>query len=198
MLADVSRETAHALERYVDSLLRWNARINLIGRGTVGDVWDRHIVDSAQLCRHAGAPDRWVDFGSGGGLPALVVAILAKEGGRPASVTCIESDRRKCAFLSSISRDLHLPVSIVAGRIEAADPVQADVVSARALAPLSRLLAYAERHLAPSGICLFPKGKSWRMELETARRAWHFSCEVLPSATDRDAVVLKIGDLSRA
>ncbi len=194
---DVSRETFGQLERYAALLTKWNEKINLVGRRTIGDLWSRHILDSVQVYRAAPPCRRWLDLGSGAGLPGAVVAILAKGQGTSTRVTCVDSDLRKGAFLRVVAHDLDVPLEVVTARIEDLPPCGADVVSARALAPLPVLLPLAARHLAHGGICLFPKGKSWREELEAARRSWHFSCDVLPSRTRADAVILRIGEPSR-
>ena len=194
----VSRETKALLDRYAELLTRWTARVNLVARGTVPDLRTRHIADSLQLADHGSLDAHWTDLGSGGGLPGAVLAAAMTGEGARGHVTCIESDRRKCAFLTTVAQELGLPMTVIAARAEAASPTESGVVTARALAALPQLLSYAQRHMAEHAICLFPKGKTWREELEAARATWHFSCDVRPSATDPEAVILKIGDLVRA
>lgn len=195
---DVSRETLDRLTLYHDLLAKWGQRINLVSRATLDDVWSRHFHDSAQLLDLA--PDHarlWADLGSGAGFPGLVVAILAAESRPELRVRLIESDQRKAAFLRAVCRETGIVADIVADRIESAEPCGADVVSARALAPLADLLGMAERHLASGGVCLFPKGARYRDEVAEALETWTFRCEEYRSETDAEAVILKIGGIGR-
>jgi 16S rRNA (guanine527-N7)-methyltransferase len=188
----VSRETLARLEIMVETLLRWQKAINLVGRATLDDLWARHILDSAQLVPLTPpAAKSLVDLGSGAGFPGLVLAALRPE----LDITLIESDARKSAYLGEAARKMGLPrqPKIVVSRIEAAPPAQADVVTARALAPLGQLLAWAHRHQANPAICLFHKGKDWQAELTGAMKDWEIECTPQPSVTDRDAVILRIG-----
>ena len=194
---DVSRETLAALEALVETLLKWQKAINLVGPATLGDVWSRHIVDSAQLLPLIPAAAKSLaDLGSGAGFPGLVLAAMRPE----LDVILIESDARKAAFLGEAGRrmgqagGLKKQPKIVIGRVEAVAPAGADVVTARALAPLGQLLVWADRHRSDPAICLFHKGKDWQVELTDARRGWDISVQHFPSATDRDAVLLRIGD----
>lgn len=193
---DVSRETCDRLEQHLELLRKWNPRINLVSRSTIEDAALRHIVDSAQLLKLHPAPvTHWVDLGSGGGFPGVVVAILLAELNPACRVTLIESDTRKATFLRTVLRETSVSARVLAMRIEDAEPQEADIVSARALAPLPKLLALARRHLRPGGKGLFPKGETWGKELEDARLEWQFSCVAHTSATNTTAVVLEIGDL---
>lgn len=194
---DVSRETMDRLKTYVGLLKKWNPAINLVARGTLDDAWSRHILDSAQLFALAPSTARtWLDLGSGGGFPGMVNAILAAERNSNSTHTLVESDQRKCAFLSQVARDLSLEVNVVATRIENLSPLCADVITARALAPLPRLLDLAAPHLAPNGICLFLKGARHREEIAEARVQWHMSYELTPSITDPDSVIMKLKALA--
>ncbi|MFN4056596.1 MAG: 16S rRNA (guanine(527)-N(7))-methyltransferase RsmG [Roseinatronobacter sp.] len=197
---DVSRETIERLQDYVELLLKWNAKINLIGPATSSDVWGRHINDSAQIFALSPPSVRhWVDLGSGGGLPGLVVAIIGQAQAPDARFTLIESDQRKAAFLLTVARTLHLDrVTVLPERIELAPPQGADIVSARALAPLPQLVAYVHRHLSQIGVALLPKGRSYETELAAARQDWHFDLTTHESQTDPMARVLEIKDISRA
>lgn len=190
----VSRETHDRLRVLAALLVKWNPAINLVSRTTVGMAWQRHIVDSAQLFR-ADPFSHWVDLGSGGGFPGLVIAVLAQEKYPEGRVTLVESDQRKCAFLREAARQLGVLVQIQQLRAEALAPLGADTISARALAPLDRLLGYAHRHLAPGGVGVFPKGAGWRDELDAARKVWIFEAETVTSVTDPEAVVLTVKGL---
>ncbi|MDU8927979.1 16S rRNA (guanine(527)-N(7))-methyltransferase RsmG [Alisedimentitalea sp. MJ-SS2] len=195
---DVSRETFDRLRIYADLLEKWNPRINLVAKSTLLDLWQRHFLDSLQVFRllDAAVP-HWADLGSGGGFPGLIVAIAAAEAGNPAKTTLVESDQRKAAFLRTVLRETSVSAQVIAQRIKKVPPLRADVLSARALAELSTLLEFAHLHLADGGTCLFPKGRNWKSELQTAQKAWHFSFEAIPSQTDSEAVILKIKGIAR-
>ncbi len=195
---DVSRETRERLEIYSNLLKKWNPKINLVSRSTMGGVWKRHFADSAQLTLAAPEAVRnWVDLGSGGGFPGLVVAIMAMERKSPERVILVESDLRKAAFLRAVIRETGAPAEVLTRRIEALEPMGADILSARALAPLTNLLAFAERHLRPDGFALFPKGGAWKKEIHEARQRWKFDSVIVKSKTCPDAVILRISGVSR-
>ncbi len=184
-------EVLARLRAYAAALRKWSGAINLVAPATLPEVWARHIADSAQLWPMAPAGVRhWADLGSGGGLPGLVIAILAR--GRGPRVTLVESDRRKAAFLRAQIAELGLNATVAAARAEELSALDADVVSARALAPLDRLLPLVERHLAPGGTALLPKGRGWATELAAAAPGPMFHVEHLPSATDPDARILRL------
>jgi 16S rRNA (guanine527-N7)-methyltransferase len=195
---DVSRETAGRLAEYAELLRAWNPKINLVSKQTLADLETRHFADSAQLL--ALAPPQaatWADLGSGGGFPGLVIAILAAEARPALRITLVESDQRKAVFLRTVAQRTGIPTTVLADRIESIPPLGTDVLSARALAPLATLLDYADRHLAPSGTALFPKGANWRAEVDEALERWRFRCENLPSATSPDGAILRIGEIHR-
>lgn len=194
---NVSRETIARLEIYEELLRKWNPAINLVSSRTLEQLWTRHFIDSAQLDRLAAPRGRWADLGSGGGFPGLVVAILRSEDAYP-SVTLVESDARKVAFLETVLRATGVSAAVLHERIEAVPGLAADVVSARALAALPKLLSYAARHLDPDGTALFLKGESWRAEIEASRQDWSFDLETVASITDPQSVVLVIKGIARA
>jgi 16S rRNA (guanine527-N7)-methyltransferase len=192
-LRGVSRETLDRLETYLDLLKRWQRTINLVGASTLADPWRRHILDSGQLWRFWPPGARvLVDLGSGAGLPGLVLAIL----GAPV-VHLIESDRRKASFLREAARACGAVVTVHAARIEDVPPLAADVITARALAPLPELLALAEPHLRPGTIGLFLKGRQAETELTLARESWTMSAEREPSLSDPDSQALIISEVRR-
>ena len=192
-LVPVSRETLSRLEAYAQLLIRWSARINLVGRDTLPDLWRRHILDSAQLYRWVpGSAGNLIDLGSGAGLPGLVLAILGVPG-----VELIEADSRKAAFLREAARIADADVTIRACRVEAVPPHPADVVTARACARLDRLLGLAERFLTLDTLCLFPKGERFADELTAARKAWTMNVSVEPSLSDRRGVILRLQQVAR-
>lgn len=186
-LIDVSRETSERLAAYVALLTKWNAKINLVGPATLADVWRRHILDSAQIHPLVAGAGVLVDLGSGAGLPGLILAIL----GGP-QVHLIESDARKCAFLHEAARVTGAKLTIHNKRIEAAPLLEADVVTARALAPLAQLLDHAVRFLKPAGKCVFLKGARQADELTDARKSWHMRVTERPSLSDPSGVILEV------
>ena len=193
---NVSRETSERLDIYLSLLRKWSPKINLVSPSSLKEAARRHFDDSLQVASLCPKNAKtWVDLGSGGGFPGAVVAIALREKGL--MVTLIESDQRKAAFLRSVSRETNTPFTVLANRIEAVDPLQSDVVSARALAPLVDLLTYTERHVGSGGISLFMKGGTWRNEVTDAQKKWRFTYEAHTSVTHPDAAVMEIGDLSR-
>ena len=234
----VSLETSERLDALCAALIKWNRSVNLVGKTTLDSLWKRHVLDSAQVFDAADSDGGiWADFGTGGGFPGLVVAILAAERNtgfrvvcvesdarkagflRAAAgtlglnidvvailaaernagfrVVCVESDARKAGFLRAAAGSLGLDIDVVARRIENAAPLGASIISARALAPLAKLLEYAERHLSPDGECVFLKGRNWRKEIADAALGWKFDHVHIPSATAPDSVVLKLGGITR-
>ena len=192
-LTGVSRETLARLEAYAALLAQWNERINLVSRDTLRDVWRRHFLDSAQLLPHVPAGTRSLaDLGSGAGFPGLVLAILGVCG-----VELVESDARKCAFLREAARIADAPVRVHHARIEAVPSHEVDVVTARACAPLDRLLVMAQRFIAPHTICLFLKGERAGEELTAARRGWTMRAACHPSRADPRGVILKLEQITR-
>jgi 16S rRNA (guanine527-N7)-methyltransferase len=192
-LVPVSRETLGRLEAYAELLTRWSARINLVGRDTLPDLWRRHILDSAQLHRFIpSSAQNLIDLGSGAGLPGLVLAILGVPG-----IELVEADSRKAAFLREAARITGAEVMIRPCRIQAVPPHPVDVVTARACAPLDRLLDLAASFLAPEAVCLFPKGERFNEELTLARKAWTMNVTVEQSLSDRRGVVLRLQQVAR-
>ena len=182
-LLRVPRETLDRLQAYLDLLAVWQRRINLVGPATLADPWRRHVVDCGQLWRFW--PDEartLVDLGSGAGLPGLVLAVL----GVP-TTHLVESDRRKAAFLREAARACGVQATVHAARIEDLPPLLgADVVTARALAPLPELLALAEPQLRPGAVCLFLKGRAAEAELTLARETWKMAVDRRASLSDPD------------
>ena len=192
-LSGVSRETLARLEAYAELLVRWSARINLVGANTLGDLWRRHFLDSAQLFTHVPqGTQSLIDLGSGAGFPGLVLAISGVPG-----VELIEADARKCAFLREVARVAAAPVIIRNARIEAVPPHIADVVTARGCAPLDRLLVLAQPFIGPDTVCVFPKGERAREELTAAEQAWTMDAIFHESCTDRRGVILCLRRVAR-
>lgn len=196
---DVSRETVQTLLDFEMLLRKWTTAINLVSKSTVSEIWQRHISDSAQIFQYlpAGAKN-WLDLGSGGGFPGIVVSILARELAPGLRVTLVESDRRKATFLRQAAQQFGLDVVVLDKRIESIPPQAADVLSARALSPLSDLLSHASTHLHPAGVAIFPKGARYNEELAEARSTWVFDVEIKPSCSDPGAAILVIRNIHRA
>ena len=192
--ANVSRETLERLKLYAALLEKWNRRINLVGRGTVDDLWRRHMLDSAQLLPLIPADAKsLVDLGSGAGFPGLVLAICGVQ-----NVHLIESDRKKCSFLREATRATGAGVTIHNCRIEEIESFQADIVTSRALAPLPKLLDMAGRFIEKHSILLFLKGKHADRELTDAAKEWNMRIDRIPSHTDSDGTILRLEAISRA
>jgi 16S rRNA (guanine527-N7)-methyltransferase len=195
---DVSRETMARLGSHLALLERWNPRINLVSRSTLADAWSRHFADSAQLWRLRPPDARlWLDLGSGAGFPGLVIAALAAEASPGLHVRLVESDQRKAAFLREAARAAGLSVEVLDARIESLPPQGADVVSARALAPLAGLLPMLEKHRRPGGIGLFPKGGAVHKEIADASGHWRFDHKIYASLIEQKAAIVEIGAIDR-
>ncbi len=185
------------LERFASLLGAWQASHNLVSRSALGDLWERHIADSLQLLEHAPQFHEWVDLGSGGGFPGLVVAIAAKER-RDSRFTLVESNLKKVAFLRAAIRETGVNAVVAPERIETharKTAGQADVVSARALAPLPALCRLASPYLHRASVLLLLKGQDFVHEIELASKSWDFDVIASPSATDSSGRVLAIRNL---
>jgi len=199
----ISRDAWRRLKIYQECLEAWQQKMNLVSASTLDRVWERHFVDSLQLLHHLPPEAKTLaDLGSGAGFPGAVLAI-ARQG--TLSVTLIEADLKKCVFLENVSREIMIPHGPIASR-EAMIPFfirrarienlkempRQDVITARALAPLSLLLAYAAPLLKEDGICLFLKGKDADAEILEAQKKWEFTLEIFPSLTDSKGKILKL------
>jgi 16S rRNA (guanine527-N7)-methyltransferase len=192
-LTGVSRETLNLLCIYAELLTAWNRRINLVGRNTIGDLWRRHILDCAQLYPLIPREARvLVDLGSGAGLPGLVLAIL----GFP-ETHLIESDGRKAVFLREAIRVTGVRAVVHAIRLDRARAPPADVVTARALAPLGALLAISQRFLGPHSVCLFLKGRGIEEELTEANKEWNMKPYRQTSLSDPTGCILRLEAVTR-
>ena len=192
-MVDVSRETTERLGIFADLVLRWTPRINLISAGDRPHLWARHIEDSLQLV--ALMPpgiDRAVDLGSGGGFPGLVLAIATG-----VHFDLIESDHRKGAFLREAARATGAAATVHTCRIEDCSAAPAPIVTARALAPLPKLLALADPFLQPGGHALLMKGENAAAELTAAEKQWHMQVRHIASRTNPGAIILDITGLHR-
>jgi 16S rRNA (guanine527-N7)-methyltransferase len=184
------------LEQLQVLLTDWNERMNLVSAASLAEFWPRHVFDSAQLPPLAPDARRWVDLGAGAGFPGLVLAILLK-GVAGAKVHLVESQAKRCRFLEAVCAALALPAEVHNARAEALS-LKADVVTARAVAPLGRLLGFAQPYLARGAIGLFFKSEGVEAEIAEARQAWRFTCNVIPSLSDPRGRILKVEGLARA
>ena len=194
----VSRETQERLDLFVALLLAWQTKTNLVANSTLAELWTRHIEDSLQLAALAPNVARWCDLGSGGGFPAIVLAI-AQVGLPGAHVDLIESNDKKAAFLRAAIRETGVAATVHAARIEDCGPIlaKADAVSARALASLDMLLGFVHGHIRPEIPCYFAKGGQHGEEIIDASRHWRFTLVKHASATRADAAILEIRDIAR-
>lgn len=194
----VSRETFDRLVAFEHMFQKWNRSINLVAQSTSGDVWQRHILDSAQLGRIEPDAKRWVDLGSGGGFPGLVMAfLLAERDG--ASIDLVESNRKKASFLQAVVGQFNLPARVVARRIDDSHALVStpQIVTARALASLSTLLDLSAPWLTSGARGLFHKGRDYRVEVQESVHRWSFDLVEHPSVTDAGGVILELSNLRR-
>ena len=195
----ISPETLARLTAYGALLQEWNARMNLVAKSTIPAMWERHFLDSAQLFPLIPPQAKILtDLGSGAGFPGLVLAALAQGEGRMLKVRLIESTAKKTAFLQEAAAIMGLGnVTIHTARAEAIPPWKSDVVTARAFAPLSRLLGYAAPFLQKEHLCLLLKGCRATDEMEEARRHWNFTVELSPSRLPGDGVILALQNIRK-
>lgn len=204
---NVSRETLERFEIYAALLKKYQSVINLVAPNSLGDLWRRHFLDSAQLYPllvaarpRANAPLVLLDLGSGAGFPGLVLALLAQGEAKPIEIHLVESDVRKSAFLREVARATNVSVTIHPQRMEDLAPFPVDVLTARAVAPLSKLIDIFQSFIMHRGhppMVLALKGKQAREELTEAAKEWKMTAEAIASITDPDASVLRLSDISR-
>jgi 16S rRNA (guanine527-N7)-methyltransferase len=195
----VSRETWVRLDEFVARLLLRQQTTNLIAASTVPKIWTRHVADSLQLLPLAPGALRWIDLGSGAGFPGLVIA-CALAGTPGAQVDLVESTRKKANFLHDCVESLGLPAIVHPERIEdfaRSNTAKFEVVTARAVAPLEKLLAYANPLLTTGAVGLFPKGQDVEAELTTASKSWMIDAELIPSKTDPHGRIVRVNRLVR-
>ncbi len=193
---NVSRETLGRLQLYAALLIKWQKSINLVSNSTLDELWRRHFLDSAQLASiisgNASEQPLCVDMGAGGGFPGMVLAAMGV-----GDWILIESDTRKCVFLNEVVRQCEISATIRHQRVEGVEDLQADIVTARAFAPLDRLLAYIEPIMKEGGTAIFPKGQQHQTEILAARAAWSFDLTEHDSITDEDSKILIIQKVKR-
>ncbi len=206
---DVSRETQKRLEDFAVVLEKWQRKINLVGPKTLPDIWRRHILDSAQLVSlvkdyalqrqeaELNDPLILVDLGSGAGFPGLILAIFSREWPFPVEIHLVESDQRKCIFLREAARITGVEVTLHGDRIEKIHPFSAHIITARACAPLDRLLEYAERFWGDNTEGLFLKGQDVANEMVQAAISWVMVTKSVPSRSDPSGIILSVTHLRK-
>ncbi len=194
--ANASSEQIADLEAFRLRLVEANAVMNLVGPDSLPDFWNRHVWDSAQLLDLAPDAKTWADLGAGAGFPGLVLSIMLK-GRDGAHVWLIDSLAKRCRFLREVVDALSLPATVIVGRAEA-QSVTCDIVTARAVAPMEKLLGYAQPYFQRGAQGLFLKGERAESELIKARKSWHFEAELAPSQSDVRGRIVTIRSLRRA
>ncbi|MEM0907616.1 MAG: 16S rRNA (guanine(527)-N(7))-methyltransferase RsmG [Pseudomonadota bacterium] len=191
----VDPATLQTLETFVGLCKSWGAKTNLVSSADKERLWSRHVADSLQLVGAAhGLGGHWIDLGAGAGFPGLVVAIARPE----TTMTLVESNKKKAAFLLRVAAECKVALRVESRRAEALPPKAFDVVSARALAPLHKLLALSEPFFGDTTVGLFPKGREAATELTMAHQSYRFDVDITPSRTDPDGVILRVRNLVRA
>ncbi|WOB79021.1 16S rRNA (guanine(527)-N(7))-methyltransferase RsmG [Brevundimonas nasdae] len=194
--ANASAEQMADLEAFRLRLVEANAVMNLVGPDSLPDFWNRHVWDSAQLLDLAPDAKTWADLGAGAGFPGLVLSIMLK-GRDGAHVWLIDSLAKRCRFLREVVDALSLPATVIVGRAEA-QSMTCDIVTARAVAPMEKLLGYAQPYFQRGAQGLFLKGERAESELIEARKSWHFEAELAPSQSDVRGRIVTIRSLRRA
>lgn len=194
---NVSRETILKLKAYEASLKEWQNKFNLVSNKSLEDAWTRHFLDSVQLIKYI--PENaevMYDFGSGAGFPAMVLAVLAAEKMPKLKISLIESIKKKTLYLNYVKELCGLDVNVINERIENLNTVKADVITSRAMCNLSDLLGYAYPLSDKKTVMIFPKGKSFQLEIDEAKNKWRFNCQTEKNEVCDDGVILIINNLS--
>ena len=190
---NVSRETLKGFYEYKTLLSKWNEKINLVSENTLVDIWERHFLDSGQIIKHVEASGkRWVDVGSGAGFPGLVVALLLRDRKIDCNLVLVEKNPKKGFFLKEVIRKLNLSVEVVNDNIDTLEPLNADILTARAFSELNNLIEIAFRHRKKEGICLFLKGENYRIELDKTLNYWFFDYDIVDSLSSSSGKIIRV------
>ena len=190
---NVSRETLNGFYEYETLLSKWNEKINLVSKNTLVDIWERHFLDSGQIIKHVEASGkRWVDVGSGAGFPGLVVALLLRDRKIDCDLVLVEKNPKKGFFLNEVIRKLNLSVEVVNDNIYTLEPLNADILTARAFSELNNLIEIAFRHRKKEGICLFLKGENYRIELDKTLNYWFFDYDIVDSLSSSSGKIIRV------
>jgi len=197
-IAKVPQEVFDDYQEWSNLLTHWNKKINLVSASTVSNFWLRHALDSFQLTQFIPAQATTIlDMGSGAGFPGLAFAIHAGQMQNGQHVTLVESNGKKCNFLRAVIRALDLPATVLQARAENMQPKPYDVITARAFAPLPKLLGYSTPFWTPNTLGIYPKGERWQDEVKAAQKQWRFTFEAKDSQTDEAAKILLVSGLKR-
>jgi len=190
---NVSRETLNGFYEYETLLTKWNEKINLVSKNTLVDIWERHFLDSGQIIKHVKASGkRWVDVGSGAGFPGLVVALLLRDRKIDCDIVLVEKNPKKGFFLKEVIRKLNLSVEVINDNIDTLEPLNADILTARAFSELNNLIEIAFRHRKKEGICLFLKGENYRIELDKTLNYWFFDYDIVDSLSSSSGKIIRV------
>ena len=190
---NVSRETLKGFYKYKTLLSKWNEKINLVSKNTLVDIWERHFLDSGQIIKHVEASGkRWVDVGSGAGFPGLVVALLLRDRKIDCNLVLVEKNPKKGFFLNEVIRKLNLNVEVVSDNIYTLEPLNADILTARAFSELNNLIEISFRHRKKEGLCLFLKGENYRFELDKTLNYWFFDYDVVDSLSSSSGKIIRV------
>ena len=190
---NVSRETLNGFYEYETLLSKWNEKINLVSKNTLVDIWERHFLDSGQIIKHVEVSGkRWVDVGSGAGFPGLVVALLLRDRKIDCDLVLVEKNPKKGFFLKEVIRKLNLSVEVVNDNIDTLEPLNADILTARAFSELNNLIEISFRHRKKEGLCLFLKGENYRFELDKTLNYWFFDYDVVESLSSSSGKIIRV------
>ena len=190
---NVSRETLSGFYEYKTLLYKWNEKINLVSKHTLIDIWERHFLDSGQIIINVEASGkRWVDVGSGAGFPGLVVALLLRDRKVDCDLVLVEKHPKKVFFLKEVIRKLNLSVEVVNDNIYTLEPLNADILTARAFSELNNLMEIAFRHRKKEGICLFLKGENYKIELDKTLNNWFFDYDIVGSLSSSSGNIIRV------
>ena len=190
---NVSRETLNSFCEYESLLSKWNKKINLVSKTTLVDIWNRHFLDSGQILNYVNASGKiWVDVGAGAGFPGLVVALLLRDRKINCDLTLVEKNTKKVFFLNEVIRNLNLKVKVVNNCIDCIEPLNADILTARAFSELKDLIQIANQHRKEKGICLFLKGQNYKLELDKTLNYWFFDYDVFDSLSNSSGKIIRV------
>ena len=190
---NVSRETLNGFYEYKTLLCKWNEKINLVSKHTLINIWERHFLDSGQIIIDVDASGkRWVDVGSGAGFPGLVVALLLRDRKVDCDLILVEKHPKKVFFLKEVIRKLNLSVEVVNDNIYTLEPLNADILTARAFSELNNLMEIAFRHRKKEGICLFLKGENYKIELDKTLNNWFFDYDIVGSLSSSSGNIIRV------
>ena len=192
-ILNVSRETINSFSEYEAILSKWNQKINLVSPNTLTDLWVRHFFDSGQIINHVDASGkRWVDIGAGAGFPGLVVALLLRDKEINCEIVLVEKNTKKVFFLYEVIRKLNLNVKVLNNNVDTIDPLNADILTARAFSDLKKLIELSVRHRKERGVSLFLKGENYRLELDNTLNYRFFDYDIVDSLSDSSGKIIRV------